>query len=178
MEAARASLEAARASLEAAGLSVEPGAFVDAHRPAGEFVLSNADRPIVFISAGVGLTPMVSMLHALTRRPPGKSVWFIHGARNSDHHPLSEEVRSLAANNTHVNAHVVYSQLRPDDEQGGAFHSQGRVSGELIARLVPALDAEFYLCGPVTFMADIQSQLVNRGIPEDRIHTEIFGPVG
>ena len=157
---------------------MEKGAFIDARAPAGEFVLSKADRPVALISAGVGLTPMVSMLHTLTRGPRGKDVWFIHGARNSDHHPLSNEVRRLAAKHTDIHAHAVYSQPHPDDQQGRTFDSQGRVSGELIARLVPALDAEFYLCGPIAFMAGIQSQLVDRGVSEDRIHTETFGPVG
>jgi ferredoxin-NADP reductase/predicted pyridoxine 5'-phosphate oxidase superfamily flavin-nucleotide-binding protein len=156
----------------------EKGAFIDARAPAGEFVLSKAARPVALISAGVGLTPMVSMLHTLTRGPRGNDVWFIHGARNSDHHPLSNEVRRLAAKHADIHAHAVYSQPYPDDEQGHTFDSQGRVSGELIARLVPALDAEFYLCGPIAFMAGIQSQLVDRGVPEDRIHTETFGPVG
>jgi len=157
---------------------IDKGAFIDARAPAGEFVLSKAHRPIALISAGVGLTPMVSMLHALTRQPQDRPVSFIHGARDSDHHPLADEVRSLAAHHAHVNAHVVYSKPGLRDKQGGAFHSQGRVSGELIARLVPVLDTEFYLCGPVAFMADIQSQLVAAGVPQDRIHTETFGPVG
>ena len=157
---------------------LENGAFIDAHAPAGEFVLSKADRPIVLISAGVGLTPLVSMLHALTRSPLARDVWFIHGARDGDHHPLSEEVRSLVAGHERVRAHVVYSRPRPADVAGIDFDSQGRVGGELIAGLAPGLDAEFYLCGPIAFMADIQSEMVARGVPESRIHTEIFGPMG
>ena len=157
---------------------LENGAFIDAHAPAGEFVLSKADRPTVLISAGVGLTPTVSMLHALTRGPLARDVWFIHGARDGDHHPLSEEVRSLVAGHERIHAHVLYSRPRPGDVHGIDFDSQGRVSGELIARLVPKLDAEFYLCGPIAFMADIQSEMVARGVRESRIHTETFGPAG
>ena len=157
---------------------MEKGAFIDAHAPAGEFVLSKAHRPVVLISAGVGLTPMVSMLHALSRGPGENDVWFIHGARDGDHHPLSEEVRALAGGHPRVHAHVVYSRPRDRDVRGTHFDSQGRVNAELIARLVPDLDAEFYLCGPVGFMADIQSDLIAGGVREDRINTEIFGPVG
>ena len=68
--------------------------------------------------------------------------------------------------------------MHPADVAGIDFDSQGRVGGELIAGLAPGLDAEFYLCGPIAFMADIQSEMVARGVPESRIHTEIFGPMG
>jgi ferredoxin-NADP reductase/predicted pyridoxine 5'-phosphate oxidase superfamily flavin-nucleotide-binding protein len=155
---------------------LEKGAFIDAHGPAGAFVLRKADRPTVLISAGVGLTPMVSMLHALNHGPLTKDIWFIHAARDGDHHPLSQEVRSLVAGHERVHAHVVYSRPRPGDVQGIDFDSQGRVSSALVARLVPNLDAEFYLCGPIQFMADMQSQMMAMGVPESRIHTETFGP--
>ncbi len=157
---------------------IETGAFVDAHRPAGEFVLSKADRPIVLISAGVGLTPMVSMLHALTRRPLSRPVLFIHGARDGDHHPLWEEVRSLVADHEHARAHAVYSRPRAADVFGVDYDTAGRINSALITRLMPDPDAEFYLCGPARFMADIRSDLIARAIPESRIHTETFGPVG
>ncbi len=156
----------------------EPGAFVDAHRPAGGFVLSDTDGPIVLISAGIGLTPMVSMLHALTRRPLSRPVLFIHGARDGDHHPLSDEVRSLVANHEHARAHTVYSRPRAGDVLGVDYDTPGRIDGALITGLMPDPDAEFYLCGPAPFMADIRSGLIARAIPESRIHTESFGPVG
>lgn len=157
---------------------IERGACIEAHGPAGEFVLSNGNRPIVLISAGIGLTPMVSMLHALTRAPMHNDVWFIHGARDGDHHPLSGEVRSLVAHLEHVHVHVTYSRPGHRDVPGIDFDSTGRVDGDLIARLVPELDAEFYLCGPRRFMADIQSALIARAVLENRIHAESFGPVG
>jgi ferredoxin-NADP reductase/predicted pyridoxine 5'-phosphate oxidase superfamily flavin-nucleotide-binding protein len=157
---------------------IEPGAFVDAHRPAGEFVLSKPDRPIALISAGVGLTPMVSMLHALVESPMPEPVWFIHGARDGAHHPLSEEVRALAAKREHAHVHVAYSRPHAGDVAGVDYDSTGRVDAELIASLVPDLDAEFYLCGPAPFLADVHMGLMARGVTADRIHTETFGPVG
>ena len=154
------------------------GAFVDAHPPAGDFLLSNAHRPVVLISAGVGLTPMVSMLHALIGDGSPRPVWFIHGARDGAHHPLSEEVRTLVADHERAHAHVVYSRPNPDDVPGVDYDSSGRIDSALIASLVPDLDAEFYLCGPAPFMADLQSGLAAKGVPENRMHTETFGPVG
>lgn len=158
--------------------NVEVGAFVDARRPAGEFVLSKDDRPVVLVSAGVGLTPMVSMLHELTSGALLRPVVFIHGARDGDHHPLSSEVRELVARREHAHAHVAYSNPRDDDVQGRDFDSLGRVDSERILTLAPERDADFYLCGPAGFMADIRSGLVAAGVREDRIHTETFGPVG
>jgi hypothetical protein len=157
---------------------LEKGAFIDAHKPAGEFVLAKTERPVVLISAGVGLTPMVSMLHALTRDSVPKEVWFIHGARDGNHRPLADEVRSLVAGHARVNTHTVYSRPRPEDLPGVHFDSTGRLDSELITRLVPKLDADFYLCGPVGFMGEIQSGLMAGGVPESRIHTETFGPAG
>ena len=157
---------------------VELGAFVEARPPAGEFVLFKADRPVALISAGIGLTPMVSMLHTLNDAAMVKPVWFVHGARDGEHHPLLEEVRTLVTKRERTQAHVAYSQPRSADVLGTHYDSVGRVDAELIARLLPALDAEFYLCGPTGFMANMQTGLITRGVPADRIHTETFGPVG
>jgi uncharacterized protein len=158
--------------------AVETGAFIDAHRPAGEFVLCCAERPIALISAGIGLTPMVSMLHALAEGLVLRPVWFIHGAHDGKHHPLSDEVRALAAKHEHIRVHVAYSRPRPEDVPGINYDSTGRIDIDLIVRLVSHLDAEFYLCGPTSFMADIQMGLTDRGVPADRVHVETFGPVG
>ncbi len=158
--------------------AMQVGAFVDARRPAGEFVLTKSERPAVLVSAGVGLTPMVSMLHELANGPGDKPVWFIHGARDGAHHLLAEEVRDLVAGRDNVHAHVAYSRPREADVQGVDFDSRGRVNAELIAELVPDLDASFYLCGPTSFMADVQSGLIEMSVHPDRIHSETFGPVG
>jgi ferredoxin-NADP reductase/predicted pyridoxine 5'-phosphate oxidase superfamily flavin-nucleotide-binding protein len=158
--------------------AIEKGTFVDTHRPAGDFVLSKPQRPIALISAGVGLTPMVSMLHALVEGPMPSPVWFIHGARDGAHHPLSEEVRALADKCGHAHVHVAYSRPRADEVSGVDYDSAGRVDAALIVSLVPDLDAEFYLCGPAAFLTDVHMGLTARGVAADRIHTETFGPVG
>jgi len=126
--------------------AIEKGAFIDAYPPAGEFVIDGIDRPVVLVSAGVGLTPMVSMLHQLTAGRGQKRVWFIHGARNGARHALRDEVRALVASRDNARAHVAYSQPRAQDVLGVDFESRGRVDAALIARLVPDLDAEFYSC--------------------------------
>lgn len=157
---------------------IETGAIIEAHRPSGEFVLPKVDRPVALISAGVGVTPMVSMLHGLTDGPMLSPVWFVHGARDGEHHSLSDEVRALVTNHEHAFAHVAYSRPRPEDVPGVDYDSTGRVDSELIARLMPGLDAEFYLCGPTRFLADIQTGLMASGVRAELIHAETFGPLG
>lgn len=156
--------------------SVETGAVIDSHAPAGDFVLACRECAIVLISAGIGVTPMLSMLWTLVKQEEDRPVWFIHGARDGRHHPLAQEVREAAARRAGIHTHIAYSQPRPEDRYGLDYDSEGRVDGALIARLVSDSQAEFYLCGPVRFMADIQNSLTASGVAADRVHSESFGP--
>lgn len=153
-----------------------PGAMLTAQKPAGDFVLPCTNGPLVLVSAGIGVTPMVAMLHALVEEGGQRPVWFVHGARDGAHHPLAHEVRTLAAGCPAIRLHVAYSQARPEDRLD--YDSAGRIDGALLATLTSAADAHFLLCGPVGFMAAIQTSLEHRGVAADRIHTESFGPVG
>ena len=154
------------------------GEFVNAHLPAGDFTLSKSRRPVVLISAGIGLTPLVSMLHQLSANPTANPVWFLHGARDGGHHALADEVRTLVATNKLSQLHVAYTRPRAQDLLGSHYHSTGRLDAQLIEQLLPDLDADYYVCGPTRFMADIQLGLIQRGVSENCIHTETFGPVG
>jgi len=157
---------------------VEPGAILDTRRPAGDFMMSCNKCPVALVSAGIGVTPMVSMLHALAAEGGERPVWFVHGARDGGHHPLAREVRELAARHTGIRVHVAYSRPRPEDETGIDYDSEGRVDGALLASLIGDLDAHYFLCGPTRFMANLQTDLERRDIPAEHIHTESFGPVG
>ena len=157
---------------------VEPGAILDTRRPAGDFMMSCSECPVVLVSAGIGVTPMVSMLHALAAAGGTRPVWFIHGARDGDHHPLSQEIRDVAARRDGIRVHVAYSRPGSNDQAGVDYDSAGRVDGALLARLVENTDAHYFLCGPTGFMADIQTDLERRNIPPEHIHTESFGPTG
>lgn len=153
---------------------VDVGDILSARAPAGDFVLDlSSARPIVLVSAGVGLTPLVSMLHQLARDDE-RPVWFVHGARDGRQHPLAAEVARLARGAAKVGVHIAYSRPGPGDEAGHHYHSAGRVDGSLLASLVPGLEADFYTCGPAGFMASLQDDLEGRGVPSDRIHSETF----
>ncbi len=157
---------------------VERGAFINARRPAGDFVMSCENCPIVLVSAGIGVTPMVSMLHALAAEGEGRPIVFVHGARDGGHHALAREVRELANSRDGIRLHVAYSQPRPKDEIGRDYDSEGRIGGRLLARLIDQPEAQYYLCGPTRFMADVQTELERCGVPIGNVHTESFGPVG
>ncbi len=154
---------------------LEPGAILAARRPAGKFVIGCEQCPVVLVSAGVGLTPLVSMLHALAAEGGERPVWFVHGARDGRHHPLVREVRELAAKRPGIRLHTRYSHPRPEDRD---HDDTGHVNGALLARLVRHPGAHWFLCGPDGFMAAVQEDLERRGIPAAHIHTESFGPKG
>jgi len=157
---------------------VEPGEIIDTSRPAGDFMMTCNKCPVVLVSAGVGVTPMMSMLHALAADGGENPVWFVHGARDGAHHPLAREARELAARRVGIRVHVAYSRPRPEDKTGIDYDSAGRVDGALLASLIEEIDAHYFLCGPTQFMADLQSDLERRNIPAEHIHTESFGPMG
>ncbi|MCP4999828.1 MAG: ferredoxin, partial [Hyphomicrobiales bacterium] len=155
---------------------LEPGAIIDARNPAGEFVLHETDAPVVLISAGVGVTPMLSMLHALAARGDDWPVLFVHGARDGSHHPFSGEVQEIADNRPNIKTHIAYSRPDPDDRPGQDYDGTGRVDGTLQAKLMPAKEAVIYICGPARFMADVIKGLIHMGGSLENTHTETFDP--
>ncbi len=155
---------------------LNPGAIINSRRPAGDFVMTCNGCPLVLISAGVGVTPMVSMLQAVAEKAGDRPVWFVHGARDGRHHPLAQEIRDLTRNRPNIAVHVAYSRPLADDKLGMDYDSRGRIDGALLSRLVDRPDAHYFLCGPIGFMAEIQVDLERQGAASDQIHTESFGP--
>jgi len=157
--------------------AVSLGDFISARQPAGDFTLTHeGTRPIVLLSAGVGITPMISMLHELIGGSGGRMVWFIHGARDGSHHPLADEVALHAKATDHFHLHVAYSQPRVEDELGRDYHSEGRIDVALLKKVLPNLDADYYVCGPVSFMATVHEGLESEGVDSENIRSESFGP--
>jgi len=153
---------------------LQVGNLVRAAKPGGDFVLEQSDRPVALISAGIGVTPMVSMLRAITGGGSNRRVHFIHGARDGTQHPLAAEIRGIAQRHENVNLEVVYSQPRSEDTPGEDYSRLGRINGDLIEELIPGLDADFFLCGPTGFLADVASALTGLGVSTERIRTETF----
>jgi ferredoxin-NADP reductase len=121
---------------------------------------------------------MMSMLGALTHPDEMRPVWFIHGVRHKDYHPLAREVREVAAIHDRIHTCFVYSRPRPQDIQGRDYDRRGYIDGNLIETLLPGLDADFYLCGPPALLAQLYSDLTARGVADRQIYSETFGPRG
>ncbi len=156
--------------------AVAVGDLIRATRPSGDFVIPDEKSPLVLVSAGVGLTPMVSILHAALTAGPKRPVWFIHGTRCGAQHALRAEVAALEKAHSNLHTRVFYSRPGPNDEPGLDFDAPGRLTADELMRLNPGTDAQFMLCGPARFLSDIRSGLEAAGIEPERIRFETFGP--
>ena len=144
--------------------------------PRGTFILDQTHAPVLLMSAGIGATPVLAMLHALAKEHSDREIWWLQGARSSRDHAFAAEARALLASLPNVRTHVCYSRPGPDDLEGRDFDNAGRLTASLLAELAPPRDAEAYLCGPIPFMDDISAGLAAMGIGASHIHTEPFGP--
>jgi MOSC domain-containing protein YiiM/ferredoxin-NADP reductase len=163
----------------AAGAYVETqvriGDVLGASAPRGSFTLMRGDGPVVLLSAGVGATPVLAMLHALAAGASSREVWWIYGARHGGEHPFAVEARALLEALPRGHSHIRYSSPRPGDRLAVDFDAPGRLNMQAIEELGVPRDADFYLCGPSAFMNDLAVELGNWDVAANRIHTEIFG---
>ena len=154
---------------------VQAGDLLDVTAPRGNFILQPNDDPVVLLSAGVGVTPVLAMLHALASARATRPVWWVFGARNREDHPFAVEARGLVEALPNAKSYVKYSQPGREDRIGSDFDASGRLTVADIARLGIPDSAHFYSCGPPTFMEDLSAGLRAKGIPVSRIHSEVFG---
>jgi ferredoxin-NADP reductase/MOSC domain-containing protein YiiM len=155
---------------------VEPGTRLSVAGPAGDFYLKpQEETPVVLLSGGVGLTPMISMLNAIIHVGKKRPVWFVHGTRNGVHHAMCKHIRRLDAENENVRVHICYNQPRPEDVKGMDYDSPGHVTVELLRQLLPTKEMDFYICGPPPFMKTLFHDLQAWGVSESRIRYELFG---
>jgi nitric oxide dioxygenase len=156
--------------------TVTEGQILKVSAPAGDFVLdTQKSTPVVLLSGGVGLTPMLSMLKTVVDVQPQRNVTFIHAAANGNVHALREEVESLTALEN-ANSFFFYDSPTEEDRKNNAFDIEGYVTQDWLVKNIPTVDADFYFCGPVPFMKSINTSLKNLGVAEERIHFEFFGP--
>jgi ferredoxin-NADP reductase/MOSC domain-containing protein YiiM len=156
---------------------VVPGTELLTKSPRGKFYLDpNRESPVVLLSAGVGVTPLISMLDAIVESGVKRPTWFVHGARNSNEHAMCSHVRVLQEENENVNVHIRYSKPLPEDIKGTDFDDVGHVDIELLKELLPDKEFDFYICGPTPFMQSLFNGLIDWGISGDKIHYEFFGP--
>ncbi|MFE5319655.1 NO-inducible flavohemoprotein [Paenibacillus sp. NPDC056579] len=158
---------------------ISAGDVLELTAPAGSFTLKDAGSlPIVLISGGVGLTPMVSMLNTLVETKPQQPVTFIHAAQNGSTHAMKRHVADLAERNEQVQAYVCYQTPTAADRMEGGYDKEGYIDLDWLQSVAPGPDAVFYFCGPVPFMKAMNRALKQWGVPADHIHYEFFGPSG
>ncbi|QRP47783.1 MOSC and FAD-binding oxidoreductase domain-containing protein [Amycolatopsis sp. FDAARGOS 1241] len=153
---------------------VPAGAVLDVAAPRGDFVLGDGTGPVLLVSAGIGVTPVLAMLYDLAARGSAREVWWIHGARGPEEHPLADEASELVASLRNGCSHVFYSRAT-EAERGLAGARAGRLSKDALAELGVPADATAYVCGPAAFMTDMTAALTSAGLDPARIHTELFG---
>lgn len=158
---------------------VHEGDILPISAPAGDFTLDTSGTlPVVLISGGVGLTPLVSMLNTLVESGSKRDVTFIHAAINGKVHAMKEYVARLAERLDHVHSYVCYESPTEEDRSLRNYDKEGRIDRKWLESILHTRQADCYLCGPVPFMRAVYRALKEMGFPENRIHYEFFGPTG
>jgi ferredoxin-NADP reductase/MOSC domain-containing protein YiiM len=151
------------------------GDVLEVAAPRGTFILRPGAAPVLLISAGVGATPVLAMLHALAADRSDRDIWWLHGARNRAEQPFADESRSLLESLPRAHRYICYSQPAPADAEGRDYQTAGRISASVVETLGLPHDADAYICGPAPFMAQMSAALVAMGVDAGRIRTEFFG---
>ena len=142
---------------------ITPGSVIDAAAPRGDFYLTDDTNPVVLISAGIGITPVLAMLHALAAAGSSRDIWWLHTTRNRETQSFAAEVTTLIDSLPHARQRVFYTE------------TDGRLDGKSLAGLDLPTAASAYLCGPTQFMTDIRDALTAVGFDPAHIHSELFG---
>src|SRR6202451_1137777 len=151
------------------------GDLLDVSAPRGGFTLRPSQSPVVLVSAGVGATPVMAMLHSLAAERSQREIWWIYGARNGVDHPFAEESRSLLKQLSRGRGYIVYSRPAATDQVGVDFDAPGHIDTALLEKIGVSQGSDFYLCGPSSFLQNMRDGLGNWGVLAESVHTEIFG---
>ncbi|WP_151973610.1 NO-inducible flavohemoprotein [Acinetobacter junii] len=158
--------------------SLAEGSEIEVSAPTGNFYLIDSKKRNVFISGGVGLTPMIAMLNQLVTLDMPQPVTFIHACRSSQVHAMKQHIHDLKAKFPRLSTFTAYEFPHDGDVFGVDYEAAGRLDlASMDAALLPTT-ADYYLCGPMPFMAEQHKALVARGIPAENIHSEAFGTGG
>jgi ferredoxin-NADP reductase/MOSC domain-containing protein YiiM len=153
---------------------VRVGDALHVSSPRGSFTLQSGERPVVLLSAGIGVTPVLAMLYALVAARSTRQVLWLHAARDREHHPFAAEVRRLMLALSHGHRYVCYSKPDSFDKKGEDFDATGHLSRSVFDEVGIPRDAEVYLCGPTRFMADMKEVLASVGVAPQQIYMELF----
>jgi nitric oxide dioxygenase len=154
-----------------------PGTRLKAAPPAGDFFLDRGTNgPVVLVSGGVGLTPLISMLETIAATAPERPTWFVHGALNGRVHAMGAHARALTNGHETLHARFFYAEPDAQEPADGQRAETGLITAEWLVANTPREQATYYLCGPKPFLAALVNGLGRQGIPIERIRFEFFGP--
>ena len=157
--------------------SLNENDIVDVKAPSGHFHLSMAKKfPVVLLAGGVGITPLLSMLNAITEMGSQREVWFFLGVRNKKDHVMKEHLEMVARENENVRLRVFYSAPGETDVLDEDYHVKGRVNVENLKTILPSSNFDYYICAPPPMVKDLRKDLADWGVPKKNIHFEAFGP--
>ena len=154
---------------------VKVGDIVEISAPAGDFTLNEQiDKSILLLSGGVGITPMLSMLHQLADR--NIETVFIHAAINGNAHAFTNEVKDIEERNDFITSFYCYEKPTEQDKENKIYHKEGYITSEWLEEVVNDKESIVYMCGPVPFMQAMYPALLEAGIKKENIRFEFFGP--
>ena len=152
--------------------------MLKASAPRGTSTLAENSAPLVLLSAGIGVTPLLAMLHAVVQSQiqPPRQVWWIHSVQNRANHSFTDEVQAMSAGIDSIHIIRIYSRPAAEDILGRDYDEKGHLDLTLLQKLGVPQEGEFYLCGPDAYLRGISVQLHDWGVPASQIHFEAFGP--
>ena len=153
---------------------VRTGGLVEVSAPRGSFILQSSEQPVVLLSAGIGVTPVLAMLSELASTRSSRRILWLHAARDGEHHPFADEVRTLMEALPNSRSYVCYSNPTGFDKMGINFDAAGYFSQAIFGKVAVPQDASVYLCGPPRFMTDMKTILTTSYVVPERIHVELF----
>ena len=157
--------------------SLNENDIVDVKAPSGHFYLAMTKKtPVVLLAGGVGITPVLSMLNAITEIGSQREVWFFLGVRNKKEHVMKEHLEMVAKEHENVHLRVFYSAPAETDVLNEDYHVKGRVNVENFKPILPSSNFDFYICAPPPMVKDLRTDLADWGVPNKNIHFEAFGP--
>jgi ferredoxin-NADP reductase/MOSC domain-containing protein YiiM/ferredoxin len=153
---------------------LQAGAVLDVAAPRGDFTLGDGTGPVLLISAGIGVTPVLSMLYQLAAEHSQREICWLHGSHGPAQHPFASEAHALLTSLPNASEHIFYSVATPP-QRHRVHAAPGRLTKEALAGLAIPPDASAYICGPASFMADMRDALISIGLDQAAIHIELFG---
>jgi len=151
--------------------------IIDVKAPSGHFHIDQTKQtPVVLLGSGVGITPVLSILNSIAESDSKRETWFFLGVKNRSEHMMKEHLEAVAKQHENIEVKICYSRPEASDVEGQDYHYGERVSVDLLKRVLPSNNYDYYLCGPPPMIKSLRTDLEAWGVPKAKVHFEAFGP--